>query len=58
VRSLTQPAPEREYEWALPVSNQIEFGLYPWIASNEKLKRMLAWTPRDWRSFARIAGRG
>jgi UDP-glucose 4-epimerase len=25
---------------------QIEFGLYPWIASNEKLKRTLGWTPR------------
>jgi hypothetical protein len=25
---------------------QIDFILYPWIASNEKLKRELDWTPR------------
>jgi UDP-glucose 4-epimerase len=25
---------------------QIEFGLYPWIVSNEKVKRTLDWTPR------------
>jgi UDP-glucose 4-epimerase len=24
---------------------QIEFALYPWVASNEKLKRTLGWTP-------------
>ncbi|HEX2233665.1 MAG TPA: NAD-dependent epimerase/dehydratase family protein [Thermoleophilaceae bacterium] len=24
---------------------QIEFGLYPWVASNEKLKSTLGWTP-------------
>jgi hypothetical protein len=36
--------------WALrqaeaPVG-QIEFARYPWIASNEKLKTTLGWTPR------------
>ena len=25
---------------------QIDFGLYPWIVSNDKLKRTLDWTPR------------
>ena len=38
--------------WALHLPNveappgQIDFILYPWIASNEKLKRELDWTPR------------
>jgi UDP-glucose 4-epimerase len=35
--------------WALRVSEtppgQIAFGLHPWVASNEKLKRTLGWTP-------------
>ena len=25
---------------------QIDFGLYPWIVSNDKLKQTLGWTPR------------
>jgi UDP-glucose 4-epimerase len=36
--------------WRLRASEappgQIEFGLYPWIASNDKLKRTLGWKPR------------
>jgi UDP-glucose 4-epimerase len=36
--------------WRLRVSEappgQIDFALYPWIVSNEKLKRTLGWTPR------------
>jgi UDP-glucose 4-epimerase len=38
--------------WKLRLRNveappgQIEFVLHPWIASNEKLKRELGWTPR------------
>ena len=38
--------------WKLRLRNveappgQIEFTLYPWIASNEKIKRELDWTPR------------
>jgi UDP-glucose 4-epimerase len=38
--------------WALRLPNveapagQIDFMLYPWIASNEKIKRELDWTPR------------
>ena len=35
--------------WRLRASEapagQVEFGLYPWIVSNEKLKRTLDWTP-------------
>jgi UDP-glucose 4-epimerase len=27
-------------------AGQIEFGLYPWIVSNEKLKTTLGWTPK------------
>jgi UDP-glucose 4-epimerase len=36
--------------WAIRQSEappgQIEFALYPWIVSNEKLKRTTSWTPR------------
>ena len=36
--------------WALRQSEappgQIDFALYPWIVSNEKLKATLDWTPR------------
>jgi UDP-glucose 4-epimerase len=36
--------------WRLRLSEappgQIDFALYPWIVSNEKLKRTLGWTPR------------
>jgi hypothetical protein len=38
--------------WALHLPNveappgQIDFLLYPWIASNEKIKGELGWTPR------------
>jgi hypothetical protein len=35
--------------WALRLSEappgQVDFALYPWIVSNEKLKRTLGWTP-------------
>ena len=35
--------------WAAALSEappgQIEFALYPWIVSNEKLKRTTGWTP-------------
>jgi UDP-glucose 4-epimerase len=36
--------------WALRLGEsppgQVEFALHPWVASNEKLKRTLDWTPR------------
>jgi len=36
--------------WHLRLSEappgQIDFALYPWIVSNEKLKETLGWTPR------------
>ena len=39
-------------------SGQIEFGLYPWIVSNEKLKTTLGWTPKhDTRSTFEVAMR-
>ena len=37
--------------WRLRLSEappgQIDFALYPWIVSNEKLKATLDWTPRS-----------
>ena len=36
--------------WRLRLSEvppgQLDFALYPWIVSNEKLKQTLGWTPR------------
>ncbi len=35
--------------WTLRASEappgQVDFAIYPWIVSNEKLKRTLGWTP-------------
>ena len=52
----TRRAPLRPYRafaramWRLRVSEappgQIEFARWPWVVSNEKLKRTLGWTPR------------
>ena len=36
---------------------QIDFALYPWIVSNEKLKRTLGWTPAHSRETFEITMR-